>query len=1106
MTFLTFFLKSIRYHRRLYVGLFLAVIVTSAIITGALLVGDSLTHTLQSLSHQRLGSVQVVISTQDRFFRQDLAMRMENLAQIRGTSVVRINGIAINSELSKQAPKVNVYGVESEFWKFGRSENPFDHTDDEVVVNQKLANKLGVSVGDQILIRFELPGLLVKDSALASTENSIDAKRFTVSRILTAAAFGNFGLEANQRVPDNIFLPLNLLQNYLNKIGEANLLIVGDDRGNTLSADDVKTVFDQVWQLDDLGLTLNEYTQKGVVELQSNRVFIDDSIERAASNLTPNRKMFTYFVNAIRKGEATTPYSMVAAVDTRSHEFPNSADDWSQFPLTDQSIILNQWCADDLDATVGDSIVLSYLIPDKRGTYKELETEFTLKSILPTRHSSIDQTLTPAYPGLVDAENCREWDAGIAIELDKIRTKDEVYWDTYGATPKAVISLGKGQEIWQNRFGHITAIRYPLNMGTKADIERQLRDVIKPEEVGFNFRSARIDAINAASGSTDFSGLFIGLSFFIIVSALLLTGLLFAFGIEYKSKEQGTLRALGFRPIHIKVQYLIESALVSVPAACIGSYLGLGYTKFILHGLATLWRDAIVRTPLLFHYEMSSLIIGVMSSVFLTIIVVVISLNTALKQPVILLLNRCAYAASRISSGSGKKSAMMWVSIGLAMAATAFVFIVAAKNGRIQESTGFFIASVIVLVACLSFSGSLLIWVEKFAQSIPDLLWVAIRNMARHKGRSLAIIAILACAVFLLAALETQKISGSNIQSYIDAGTGGFALMGEATHPIYDPVTEFLPSVEGIDFDTVKLVRLRMVDGDDASCLNLNRAQQPGIVGINPETFARLSLFKFKSFYREKNTHNPWALVSQEIDDNTIPVIADFNTMTYALGKKLGDVIRVQTEDGTPLALQFVATLENSILQGKLLIDERQVKRHFPSNAGYRMFLVKSDESLKSLVSNAMNDSFQDHGLEMINTVDRLHELNQVQNTYISIFQILGGLGILLGSAGLGIVIFRHAQERQSEFAIMKSMGFRNISIQWMLVHEHCILIALGTLNGMFAAFIALFPRLSNQAASISLTPIILLFVGIVVNNFLWIWFASFFTLRQDTLRTLRRE
>ena len=56
-------------------------------------------------------------------------------------------------------------------------------------------------------------------------------------------------------------------------------------------------------------------------------------------------------------------------------------------------------------------------------------------------------------------------------------------------------------------------------------------------------------------------------------------------------------------------------------------------------------------------------------------------------------------------------------------------------------------------------------------------------------------------------------------------------------------------------------------------------------------------------------------------------------------------------------------------------------------------------------------------GLEVNLAAVRLDEFNAVQNTYLQIFQLLGGLGLLLGSVGLGVVVLRNALERRAELA-----------------------------------------------------------------------------------------
>ena len=50
----------------------------------------------------------------------------------------------------------------------------------------------------------------------------------------------------------------------------------------------------------------------------------------------------------------------------------------------------------------------------------------------------------PDFPGVADAEDSADWDAGMPLDLDQIRDKDEEYWDDYKGAPKAFIALEAG--------------------------------------------------------------------------------------------------------------------------------------------------------------------------------------------------------------------------------------------------------------------------------------------------------------------------------------------------------------------------------------------------------------------------------------------------------------------------------------------------------------------------------------------------------------------------------------------------------------------------------------------------------------------------------------
>ena len=163
------------------------------------------------------------------------------------------------------------------------------------------------------------------------------------------------------------------------------------------------------------------------------------------------------------------------------------------------------------------------------------------------RGLAIDPTLTPAYPGLQEEDDITAWDAPFPIDMGQIRPQDEAYWDQYGAAPKAFVAAHTGQRLWGSRHGALTAIRfYPSSSAQYESLRQALVDRVSPAAAGFSLRPVRQEALLASTGATDFSGLFIGFSLFLIAAAALLVVLLCKFGLEQRAREAGLLLATGY--------------------------------------------------------------------------------------------------------------------------------------------------------------------------------------------------------------------------------------------------------------------------------------------------------------------------------------------------------------------------------------------------------------------------------------------------------------------------------------------------------------------------------------------------------------------------------
>ena len=253
--------------------------------------------------------------------------------------------------------------------------------------------------------------------------------------------------------------------------------------------------------------------------------------------------------------------------------------------------------------------------------------------------------------------------------------------------------------------------------------------------------------------------------------------------------------------------------------------------------------------------------------------------------------------------------------------------------------------------------------------------------------------------------------------------------------------------------------------------------------------------------------------MSTQLPDDVIPAIADQSVMMWALSggdmmksKKLGDTLDYIDEQGRPFKIKFVGQIADSIFQGNLIISESDFIKKFPGESGYRFFLVDGPKEQSREISDELNVAMSDHGFEWIKTTQRLGELNAVQNTYLQTFQVLGGLGLLLGSLGLGVVVMRNVQERKSELALLRAIGFKKSLIKQFVLHEYLSLLVAGLSIGTIAAILAVLPTILSPTTIVPYTLLASTLGGVFILAGLWTWIATNLSLRGNLLDGLQRD
>jgi len=271
--------RSLGFYWRTNLGVLLTVVVSTAILTGALVVGDSVRYSLRMIVKARLGKTQLALVPQNRFFTADLANELADELNTSAAPVLYVRGMMADGNDKRRANRIEVLGVDECFFTVGAAQNPFGNDNKQgVVLNEQLAARLKVVVGDEVLLRIENPSVMSRDLPVSPDSDLSVAFRVTVVAIATETEFGRFSLRANQVSPLNAFVPLGWMQEKLGRDEQANVLLVADSPEGNISPEKADKAIKKHWQLADAGLKLRRLDQQDALEVRSRQIFIDESL------------------------------------------------------------------------------------------------------------------------------------------------------------------------------------------------------------------------------------------------------------------------------------------------------------------------------------------------------------------------------------------------------------------------------------------------------------------------------------------------------------------------------------------------------------------------------------------------------------------------------------------------------------------------------------------------------------------------------------------------------------------------------------------------------------------------------------------------------------
>ncbi len=1111
--------RSLFFYWRTNLPVVAGIAVAVAVMTGALMVGRSVRGSLQDLLFERIGKTATVV-TADRFFNSALAGAFS--AGASACPIIYLEGVLIHEESRVRSYRVHVYGVDDRFWNFqGLAMDSFPDPR-AAFVGASLAQQLDIETGDGLLLQIETQQSIPREWLYGKREDIGKTVRISCRDILSPEKLGEFSLRPVQGEVFSIFVPIERLQKDLDQPSKANVILLSDveDAGENFIRDTLKNNL----TLKDLGLSLKDLPSGKGFLLESERILLESPVVQASLEAAWDLKLqvspvFTYMANSIRANGRSIPYSAITAADIGKGALDSvvakNPPGESSHDSPSPPIYLTDWAERDLGVSPGDSVELEYYVWLEAGNLVTRSTSFQMAGVIST--GDVNTSFAPEIPGITGVSSMGEWNPPFPLDLKRIRDKDEDYWDRYRATPKAFVPLSVGQQLWRSRFGELTSIRYQLAADTplqtvKTDFRNSLLARLNPETSGFISKSIKKSGLSASYGSTDFAEYFIYFSFFLIASAILLSVLFFRLTVEQRVKEIGILKVTGIAAGPLQRIFFFEGLTLSVIGSVLGVLGSLAYGWIMVFGLRTWWVGAVGTTRLFLHVSWQDLALGIVTGLVISLATIAWTIRSLKKSSPRSLLS----GALETVTIRSRRARILGI-LAIATAATALLIIAAAAFGMISELAGFFIAGFLSLVSILCAIAFFLRRVHPrpiVCSGSLAIVRLGIRNAGYRPGRSLLCAALIASATFIIVSTEAFRRAPADGYMERDSGTGGYPFLAESTLPIvYDLNSDDGREALGVQLPQIpkdaafRFVSFREQPGDDTSCLNLYTPQEPKILGA-PGSFITAGRFSFTGSLAStpEEKKNPWLLLDAEFPDGAVAAIADANTIQYILHRSIGSDLTIRGGDGSTVHLRIAAALKDSIFQGGLLISESNFLRIFPGMEGYRFFLLDMAPVEDDAVMQPLRESLGYWGIRVASTQDRLSSYHRVENTYISTFQSLGTLGLVLGTLGLATVLLRNVLERRSELALLRAAGFERRILSAIVLSENILLLLLGSGTGMISALISIAPALYSRGDALPVWMVVMVLAPVLIAGIAASLAAVIAVFKSPLLPALRSE
>jgi putative ABC transport system permease protein len=157
-----------------------------------------------------------------------------------------------------------------------------------------------------------------------------------------------------------------------------------------------------------------------------------------------------------------------------------------------------------------------------------------------------------------------------------------------------------------------------------------------------------------------------------------------------------------------------------------------------------------------------------------------------------------------------------------------------------------------------------------------------------------------------------------------------------------------------------------------------------------------------------------------------------------------------------------------------LYVSKETFKEVFGPPHFSRFYVQLQPGTNSGKMAKAIEAALVTQGAQADSLKDMIEEQQATSNSFFYLIQGFMGLGLLVGTAAVGVIAFRSVVERRQEIGMLRAIGFQRSSVALGLLMETSFIAILGVVSGVGLALLLTFNLLSSeQFSTVDLTLII---------------------------------